>query len=540
MPRRVLAAATAALVLAVGCFVQAADAPKQPRDYTDRILTPKAPATPRVNGPTIYGQRPGRPFLYTIPATGDRPMSFAVDNLPDGLKLDAKTGRITGKVDKDGSYEVVFRASNDKGKADKKFRIVIGDQIALTPPLGWNSWNSWAKDVDQEKVLASAKAMVDKGLINHGWTYINIDDAWQGTRGGEFNGIQPNEKFPNMKGLADQIHNMGLKIGIYSTPWITSYAMFNGGSSDDEGGAWDQALAKPEFRRDGKHLFANDDAKQWAAWGIDYLKYDWNPRSKPQVSDDVFEKQVSDMATALKNSGRDIVYSYSNSMPFDAIGRVSKYLNAWRTTGDIRDSWWSLSNIGFQQDKWADNARPGHWNDPDMLVLGHVGWSKNLHPSNLTADEQYLHITLWSLLSAPMLIGCPIERMDDFTPSLLTNDEVLAINQDALGKQARLVDTQGGEEKYENVRQGRETQYKSYPRGQVWLKELEDGSRAVGLINAGNSELTIKADFKKLKLAGPQTVRDVWRQKDIGSVDGAYETTVAPHGVVFVKLSPAK
>jgi alpha-galactosidase len=316
--------------------------------------------------------------------------------------------------------------------------------------------------------------------------------------------------------------------------------MFNGGSSDDENGKWDESFAKPEFRHDGKKLFADNDAKQWAAWGIDYLKYDWNPRSKPQVTDDVFEKQVADMAKALENSGRDIVYSYSNSMPFDAIPRVSKYLNCWRTTGDIRDSWWSLSNIGFQQDKWADQAKPGHWNDPDMLVVGYVGWSKNLHPSNLTADEQYLHISLWSLLSAPLLIGCPIERMDDFTLSLLTNDEVIAVNQDALGKQARLVSQQGGEVTYENVRPGRDTQTKKYPRGMVWAKELEDGARAVGLINAGNEELSITADFKELKLDGKQTVRDLWRQKDIGDFDGKYEAKVAPHGVVFVKLSPAK
>jgi alpha-galactosidase len=467
-------------------------------------------------------------------------MKFAADNLPDGLNLNETTGRITGKVEKEGKYEVTLRATNDKGSNEKKLRIVIGDAIALTPPLGWNSWNSWAKDVDAEKVLASAKAMVDKGLINHGWTYINIDDAWQGKRGGEFNGIQSNEKFPDMKGLAYQIHDMGLKIGIYSTPWITSYAMFNGGSSDDENGKWDESFAKPEFRHDGKKLFADNDAKQWAAWGIDYLKYDWNPRSKPQVTDDVFEKQVADMAKALENSGRDIVYSYSNSMPFDAIPRVSKYLNCWRTTGDIRDSWWSLSNIGFQQDKWADQAKPGHWNDPDMLVVGYVGWSKNLHPSNLTADEQFLHISLWSLLSAPLLIGCPIERMDDFTLSLLTNDEVIAVNQDALGKQARLVSQQGGEVTYENVRPGRDTQTKKYPRGMVWAKELEDGARAVGLINAGNEELSITADFRELKLDGKQTVRDLWRQKDIGDFDGKYEAKVAPHGVVFVKLSPAK
>ena len=304
-------------------------APASPVDHSKYILTPKPPATPRINGPKVYGQRPGRPFLYTIPATGDRPMTFSAEGLPEGLKLDEKTGRITGSVKTASEHAVTLKAKNAKGENAKPFKIVIGDTLALTPPLGWNSWNSWAKDVDQEKVLASAKAMVEKGLINHGWTYVNIDDAWQKNRGAEFNAIQPNEKFPDMKGLADEIHGMGLKIGIYSTPWISSYAEFVGGSSDDSAGKWDESMKGRDWRKDGKILFADNDAKQWAAWGIDYLKYDWNPRSKPgDVSNEVFKKQIQDMAKALENSGRDIFFSYSNSMPFEAIKDVSPYLNA--------------------------------------------------------------------------------------------------------------------------------------------------------------------------------------------------------------------
>ena len=536
-------ACAAVLSFATWAVAQTASpaAPPSPVDNSKFILTPKPPATPRINGPKVYGQRPGRPFLYTIPATGERPMTFAAEGLPDGLKLDENTGRITGSVKGAGEHQVTLKAKNAKGENSKSFKSVIGDTLALTPPLGWNSWNSWAKDVDQEKVLASAKAMVEKGLINHGWTYVNIDDAWQKSRGGEFNAIQPNEKFPDMKGLADEIHGMGLKIGIYSTPWISSYAEFVGGSSDDPQGKWDESIKGRDWRKDGKHLFADNDAKQWAAWGIDYLKYDWNPRSKPgDVSNEVFKKQIQDMAKALENSGRDILFSYSNSMPFEAIKDVSPYLNGWRTTGDIRDTWWSLTSIGFSQDRWAPHARPGHWNDPDMLVVGYVGWSKNLHPSKLTPDEQYTHISLWSLLSAPLLIGCPIERMDEFTLSLLTNDEVLAINQDPLGKSARLMSGQGGEVTIENVRPGRDTQTRKYPRGQVWAKELEDGTRAVGLFNLGDQEMTVVADFKELKLNGKQTVRDLWRQKDLTTAEGKFEAKVAPHGVVFVKLSPAK
>src|SRR4051812_2931235 len=272
-PMRMIVAITAAgaSTLVVSGVVAAQGGGAKGADLSAYILTPKAPETPRINGARVYGERPGRPFLFTVPATGERPIKFEAEGLPEGLKIDEATGRITGSVKEAGEHAVKLKATNGKGSDERTLKMVIGDTIALTPPMGWNSWNSWAKDVDQEKVLASAKAMVHKGLINHGWTYVNSDDAWQGRRGGGFNGVQPNEKFPDMKGMCDQIHGMGLKAGIYSTPWITSYALFNGGSSDDEKGAWDPSMAKAEFRRDGKYPFAENDAKQWAAWGIDYL-----------------------------------------------------------------------------------------------------------------------------------------------------------------------------------------------------------------------------------------------------------------------------
>jgi alpha-galactosidase len=481
------------------------------------ILTPKPAAEPRINGARVYGERPGRPFLFTIPATGDRPMTFAAEGLPDGLKLDEKTGRITGKVDKAGEFNVTLKANNARGSDAKPLKIVIGNQIALTPPMGWNSWNCWARAVDQEKVLASAKAMVDKGLINHGWTYINIDDTWQGKRGGEFNGIQPNEKFPDIHGLTGQIHAMGLKAGIYSTPWKTSYGHYIGGSSDSADGAWE---APPEgskhkkgsnYWSHGKHSFATNDAKQWAAWGFDYLKYDWNPNDVPHV------KEMSD---ALRDSGRDLVYSLSNSAPFDHAADWAKLANCWRTTGDIRDTWKSMSGIGFKQDRWAPFAGPGHWNDPDMLVVGYVGWGPNLHPTRLTPDEQYTHISLWCMLSAPLLIGCDMSRLDDFTVSLLSNDEVLAIDQDALGREATSVASDGD--------------------AIVYAKDLSDGSKAVGLFNRGRTPMKVTAKWSDVGVSGKQIVRDLWRQKDVGTFEKQFQATVPPHGVVLARLRAVK
>ncbi|MGH7991161.1 MAG: putative Ig domain-containing protein, partial [Limisphaerales bacterium] len=355
------------LLILVSLNLFAAVAP----DYSSFIRTPPAPDTPRINGPTIFGVRPGSPFLYTIPATGDRPITFSIENLPDGLSVNSTNGQITGSIKKAGEYAVVFHAKNAKGEAEKKFHIVVGDKIALTPPMGWNSWNCWAWTVSADKVLRSARAMAASGLINHGWTYINIDDTWQGKRTGKDHALQGNERFPDMKKLCDEIHALGLKAGIYSTPWISSYGRYPGESSDNPDGAWTKALQ--DAKHFGKYNFIDADTKQYADWGFDYLKYDWDPIDVPHTKA---------MSLALRKSGRDIIFSLSNNAPFDHAADWAKWANCWRTTGDIFDSWskpgqgyqFTVSEIAFSQDRWAPFAGPGHWNDPDMLVVGDVGW----------------------------------------------------------------------------------------------------------------------------------------------------------------------
>jgi alpha-galactosidase len=501
---------------------------------TAMILTPPAPETPRINGPKVFGVRPGSPFLSTIPATGKRPMEFAADGLPSGLKLDPVTGRITGVLKETGEHVVTLQAKNALGSAAKKFRIVVGEKVALTPPMGWNSWNCWGGAVSQEKVLSSARAMIAKGLRDHGWTYINIDDGWQGVRGGEFNAIQPNSKFPDMNALGEEIHALGLKFGIYSTPWRGTYEGHIGSSSDNEDGTYDwvktgdhnefyrfgkdektQSKRKALNMHIGKFSFAEPDASQWAAWGVDYLKYDWFPNDVPHTEE---------MAKALRKSGRDVVYSLSNTAPYDFAPDYARLANAWRTTGDITDTWQSMSRIGFSQDRWAGYTGPGHWSDPDMLVVGHVGWGPHLHPTRLTPDEQYTHISLWCLLSAPLLIGCDIAQMDDFTFGLLTNDEVLEIDQDSLGKQATQISNDGDKV--------------------VYAKTLEDGSIAMGLFNRGVSETAIAVTWGPwgdlTTVSGKLLVRDLWRQKDLGAFNGKFEAKVAAHGVVLVRLSATK
>ncbi|MCF7818930.1 MAG: putative Ig domain-containing protein [Kiritimatiellales bacterium] len=510
------------------------------------VLTPKVGPVPRINGAAVFGVRPGSKFLFTVAATGEAPLTYSATALPEGLSLDAATGQITGVIQSRElkTYPVSLQVRNTHGQAERELRIVVGDRIALTPPMGWNSWNSWAFAVDEGKVRATAEAMA-RLLKGHGWTYVNIDDAWQGGRGGPFNAIQPNEKFPDMKKLADDIHALGLKLGIYSTPWVTSYAGYNGGSADSADGAWRKpGPEKADRRKDyrlGEFPFDSNDAQQWAEWGIDYLKYDWH------ASDLI---NAARMEKALRAQSRDIFYSLSNTAPFAQSEGFAEVANAWRTTGDIRDLWNAgmrtpkgfkgLYDIWLMQERWAPVAGPGHWPDPDMLVVGNVGWGPKLHASKLTADEQYTHISLWSLWAAPLLIGCPIEDMDEFTLNLLTNDEVLAVNQDPLGRMATTVLSDGDR--------------------QVVAKPMEDGSVAVGLFNRGETTLDVTVPWIMLVFDAPgqstlwrhnQTslesmerfrcqVRDLWRQKDIGDFTGQFTATVPAHGVVFIRVKPVQ
>ena len=505
-------------------------------DLSAYILTPKPARTPRINGAKVFGLRPGSKCLYNIAATGDRPMTFSIDKLPKGLKLNAETGQITGSVKKEGTYRMMVTATNALGSYTRELRIVVGDKLALTPPMGWNSWNCWARDVTQEQVLSSARAMVSSGLVNHGWTYINIDDGWQGKRGGKWNAIQPNEKFPDMKALTREVHDMGLKLGIYSVPWVGTYAAHIGSYSDNPDGVnqWikdglhnenyryqkpngDYWKDRKEFYLHGKYSFVEADVKQWEEWEIDYLKYDWNPNTR---------FHTKEMFDALRKLDRDIILSLSNTAPLADAPFFMEHSECWRTTGDIRDTWKSINSIGFSQDKWIPFCRPGAWPDADMLVVGLVGWGPKLHYTKLTPDEQYTHMSLWALFASPLLIGCDMARLDDFTLSLLTNDEVIEVNQDPLGYHAVPV-------------------WRKSDNSQViYVKHLEDGSLAVGMFNRGNKPANISINPRMLGLYdGNRTVRDLWRQKDVGTLTddpgkGRYTALVPAHGVVLVKVYP--
>ena len=465
------------------------------------ILTPTAPATPRFNTTPLYGVRPGSPIHFRFGVSGEKPMKFSSDDLPKGLALNPDNGALSGKLDRPGSYTFTVKAKNAKGEQTQKFTIRCGSTIALTPPMGWNSWNCWGLSVTQDKVISSTKALIEKGLADYGYCYMNIDDGWEAPKRNADGTIAVNEKFPSMKELGDWLHSEGLKFGIYSSPGDLTCGGYLG-SIDHE----------------------LQDAESYNSWGVDYLKYDWCGYGRKHATEPdnqtvaSFVRPYLLMERCLRQQPRDIFYSLCQY----GMAEVWKWghavdANSWRTTGDITDTWESLYEIGFglQPDLYP-YAQPGHWNDPDMLIVGKVGWSNNLRDSRLTPDEQYTHISLWTLLASNMLIGCDIAQMDEFTVSLLCNHEVNAVNQDILGKQAQRVVLDGSI--------------------QIWARPLSDGSYAVGIFNVGKSDARVdfKKYFKEMGISSLKSVRDLWRQQDLSTSDVNY--FIPTHGVKYLKI----
>ena len=353
--------------------------------------------------------------------------------------------------------------------------------LAKTPPMGWNSWNKFACNVSEQLIRETADAMVSSGMQAAGYQYVNIDDCWQVSRDAQGTIVADPVRFPSgIKALADYVHSKGLKLGVYT----------------DAGTLTCQ-------KRPGSLGHEVQDAKTYATWGVDYVKVDWCHAEglDPKV-------QYAKFRDALAQAGRPIVFSICNwgvQAPWTwgpATG------NLWRTTGDIKDTWDRMSVIGFSQNGLEKFAGPGHWNDPDMLEVGNGG---------MKPDEYRLHMTLWALLAAPLLAGNDLRNMTPETKEMLTNREVIAIDQDAKAVQGHRIWDEGPLE--------------------IWEKPLADGSHGVGLFNRGESELAITLDFKLLGVNGPANLRDLWQHQDLGSAQNSYTANVPKHGVVLLKVS---
>ena len=459
------------------------------------VAVPEASPT-HLHGPRILGATPRRPFLYRAGATGSGPLRFAARGLPQGLALDPATGIISGSIDREGRSEVALSVTGPGGTAQRTLTIVAQTgALAQTPPMGWNSWNVWGTAVDDAKVRAAADLLVSTGLAAHGYDYVVLDDSWTNGRNPD-GSIKPNEKFPDMRALADYIHSKGLKFGIYSSPGPKTCGGYEGSYGHEA-----------------------QDAATFAAWGIDFLKYDWCSFDEvtPDRSLPNLKKPYALMGDALAAQSRDIIYSlcqYGYGDVWEWGGEVGG--NLWRTTGDLLDSWSNLDSVGFRQAGRERFVSRGHWNDTDMLVLGSVGWGPNLHPTRLTPDEQILHMTLWAMQAAPLFIGADLSRLDPFTLALLTNDEVLDVDRDVLAKAGGRV--------------------WSKDRLEVWSRPLSDGTIAVALFNRGLTPRRIDARWSDLGRKGPQPVRDLWKRADLGVFADSYQTLVPSHGAVLLKV----
>jgi len=486
--------------------------PPQPAPEARVILTPKPGPQPQINGPRVYGARPGRPFVYRIPCTGTRPIRFAARGLPTNLQLNARTGIITGRVPNErGEWTVALTARNEHGADERPLRIVVGDTLALTPPMGWNSWYIHYHHVTEEHMRNAADVMIASGMADYGYQYVNIDDCWMKKRDDEpyrdeEGAILTNAKFPDIRGMVDYIHAKGLKAGLYTGP-----------------GPWTCAGYVASYEHE------QVDAEKFAEWGFDFLKYDWC--SYRQVAGgktlEHLQRPYKKMGDILKDLDRDIVYNlcqYGMGDVWTWGAEVGG--NCWRTTGDLGLARGAqlpgFYHIGLSNARHYEHAGPGHWNDPDYILIGYVGNARSQNepgqPTKLTPNEQYSYMSMWSLMAAPLFFSGDMRMLDDFTLNVLCNAEVIEVDQDPLGKQAR------------PLLQDDETL--------ILARPMEDGSLAVGLFNLAQVTREITADWSLLGLQGTYRVRDLWRQKDLGTFNGRFAAKIVRHGVAFVRMSP--
>ena len=498
------------------------------------LLTPPAPKAPRLHGPKVYGARPGHPFLYRIPATGERPMVFAAEGLPAGLELDPQSGIVRGTTPARGDHRVTFTARNAHGTDARTFTIVAGDTLALTPPMGWNHWYTHYNRITDATMREAADVMISSGMADHGYQYVNIDDCWMnapeagkrqmdpkriGPERKADGSIQPNAYFPDMKGLANYIHAKGLKAGLYTSPGPLTCAGFGGAFGHEA-----------------------QDAKTFADWGYDFLKYDWcsygriaaagRPEDpaipawgKGPPTLEGYQYPFRKMGARLNQQDRDIVFNLCQY----GMGEVWKWGaevggHSWRTTGDLGLEKAShlpgFYAIGLRNAKLHEYAGPGHWNDPDYILIGWYGNARGLsepEKAPLTPNETYSYMSMWSLMAAPLFFSGDMSKLDAFTLNVLCNPEVIDVNQDVRGKQAHIV---------------RQTDTEL-----VLAKPLESGALAVGLFALGRGPRTISVSWTDLGIEGPRRVRDVWRGADAGILDGAWRVDVPRHGVSFIRLA---
>jgi len=510
------------------------------------------PPALKIRPPYVVGLRPGAPFLWTVPVTGRRPLAFSARGLPPGLHLDPASGTITGRTPAAGDYTVRLQVRNAAGRDAQAVRLVAGSRVALTPPMGWNSYDGFGDDVTEAEVLANARYM-QREMQPYGWDTVVVDFRWYdpGThatpnqpwrRAGapltmdRFGRLMPSSgKFPSAtrgKGFADlarQVHALGLKFGIHIMRGIPRNAVKQDlpieGSSFKATEAADTRSTCPwcpdmygvRGETPAGQAYYDSLFRLYASWGLDFVKVD--DMSRPYSA-----AEVEAVRKAIDKCGRAIVLSLSpGATPVSQAAHVATYANLWREADDFWDSWAPLNNEFTLGDAWRDAVGPGHWPDGDMLPVGHlsvgnrsVGEDRRTH---FTDNEQLTLLSLWALLPAPLMVGANLPDNDPRTRALLTNPEVLAVNQDALGTPGTRVSPPGDQE--------------------VWVKPLADGSRAAGLFNKSFFPQLVTVRWSDLGISGVPTMRDLWQRRDIGAQAFGYATVVPAHGAVLLRVPPA-
>ncbi len=426
--------------------------------------------------------------LRITPAMPVRPAGAGGPGGPGGPPRQFQSGPVAFRR---GTPTPSYRAPSVDYKSLPKVELpavrpLAPNGLALTPPMGWNSWNKFRTRIDDKTIRGIADALVSSGMRDAGYIHLNIDDGWEWKRGDD-GVLQPNPNFPDMKALADYVHSKGLKLGIYSSPGPRTCGGFEGSYGHEE-----------------------LDARTWAAWGIDYLKYDWCSAARIW-KDEYMRAAYQKMGEAIRKAGRPMVYSlcqYGRAQ----VGEWGPLVdgNLWRTTGDIRDQWASMARIGFAQSEGAAFVKPGNWNDPDMLEVGNGGMS---------TEEYRTHFSLWAMLAAPLIAGNDVRNMTADIRTLLLNKEVIAVDQDRLGQAGRRLSMDGDTE--------------------IWVKPLDRGDTAVALFNRGDAMHKVSVKWTELGVTGTPKVRDLWAHSErAGAADG-FAADVAPHGVVMLRVSPA-
>jgi hypothetical protein len=518
------------------------------------IAAVQAGAAPRFNGAHIIGIRPGTPFLHSLAATGARPITFSAEKLPAGLSLDAKTGIITGSLARAGEYHFKTLAKNSTGEAEADVTVICGDALALTPPMGWNSYDAFGDSVVESEVLSNA-LWLKEHLQPLGWDTVVVDFRWydrladgirnqnpEGVTIDEFGRcVPPTNRFPSAAGgagfkpLAEKIHALGLKFGIHIMRGIPRQAVernlpmagtkFTAAQAALPDGdinrtcIWNHDMFGVDATTDAGRAWYAGVARQYADWGVDYIKCDDIANLQRGKFYDASE--IEALSTGLKNSGRSIVLSLSpGATPVNAAPHVKQFANLWRISGDFWDKWSSLDHNFTLFAAWYDDGGPGHWPDGDMIPFGHICQRNcDVHPdrwTRFTRDEQLTLLSLWALAPSPLMLGMNLPDNDDWTTAIISNPEMLAVNQDGLGKPAR---------RLTGPPQIAET----------WTKPLADGSSAVGFFNRTGAPLKISFPWRNLGFLSTPGVRDLWLRQDLGKQEN-FTAELPPHGCALLRV----